>query len=162
MTLQVRLVTPDYFRTMGIPVVRGRGFTPADRMGSQPVAMLNETAAARVWPDQDAIGHHLEIGTRFGMGGNRAGGTVIGIAGDVRDSGPASPVAPTLYLSHGQWPDGSVTIVARARNGEPSSLVAAAARDRCRTSIPMCRCRRCDRWISCRRPRSRSRACIWS
>ena len=123
LTLQVRLVTPDYFRTMEIPIVRGRGFTPADRMGSQPVAMLNEVAAARVWPDQDAIGHHLEIGTRFGMGGNRAGGTVIGIAGDVRDSGPASPVAPTLYLSHGQWPDGSVTIVARARNGEPSSLV---------------------------------------
>ena len=62
-------------------------------MGSQPVAMLNQTGAARVWPDQDAMGHHLEIGTRFGLGGARAGGTVIGIVGDVRDYGPAARVA---------------------------------------------------------------------
>ncbi len=45
LTLQVRLVTPDYFKTMGIPIVKGRGFTPGDRMGSQPVAMLNRTGA---------------------------------------------------------------------------------------------------------------------
>ncbi len=58
LTLQVRLVTPDYFKTMGIPIVKGRGFTAGDRMGSQLVAMLNQTGAARVWPDQDAMGHH--------------------------------------------------------------------------------------------------------
>jgi putative ABC transport system permease protein len=123
LTLQIRLVTPDYFKTMGIPIVKGRGFTAGDRIGSQPVAMLNETGASRVWPDQDALGHHLQIGTRFGMGGERAGGTVVGIAGDVRDYGPASRVPPTLYLSHAQWPDGGVSIVAKARNGDPTSLV---------------------------------------
>ena len=123
LTLQIRLVTPDYFKTMGIPIVKGRGFAAGDRIGSQPVAMLNQVGAARVWPDQDALGHHLQIGTRFGMGGERAGGTVIGIVGDVRDYGPASPVAPTLYLSHAQWPDGGVSIVAKARNGDPASLV---------------------------------------
>ena len=123
LTLQVRIVTPDYFKTMSIPIVKGRGFIPSDRMGSQPVAMLNETAAARVWPDQDALGHHLQIGTRMNMGGDRAGGTVIGIAGDVHDYGPAARVAPTLYLAHAQWPVSSVSIVAKARNGEPSSLV---------------------------------------
>ena len=123
LTLQVRLVTPDYFKTMGIRVARGRGFTSADRMGGQLVAMVNETAAARVWPDQDAMGHQLEIGTRFGLGGAPAGGTVIGIAGDVRDYGPASPAAPTLYLAHAQWPVDSMTVVAKARNGDPLSLV---------------------------------------
>jgi putative ABC transport system permease protein len=123
LTLQIRLVTPDYFKTMGIPIVKGRGFTAGDRMGAQAVAMLNETGAARVWPKQDALGRHLQIGTRFGMGGDRAGGTVIGIVGDVRDYGPAAPVAPTLYLSHPQWPVGGVSIVAKARNGDPSSLV---------------------------------------
>jgi putative ABC transport system permease protein len=121
--LQVRLVTPDYFKTMGIRIVKGRGFTAGDRIGSTPVAMLNETGAARVWPGQDARGHHLQIGTRFGMGGDRAGGTVVGVAADVRDHGPASPVAPTLYLSHAQWPESFVTVVAKARNGDPSSLV---------------------------------------
>ena len=122
LTLQVRIVTPDYFKTMRIAVTRGRGFTDADRMGSQPVAMLNETAANRIWPNQDPLGHQIEIGTRFGMGGARAGGTITGVAGDVHDHGPSARVAPTLYLAHGQWPVDSVTIVARAR-GEASSLV---------------------------------------
>jgi ABC-type antimicrobial peptide transport system permease subunit len=47
----------------------------------------------------------------------------VGIAADVRDFGPASPAAPTLYLPHAQWPEDSVTIVAKARNGDPSSIV---------------------------------------
>jgi putative ABC transport system permease protein len=123
LTLQVRIVSPEYFKAMGIPVVKGRGFSAGDRMGSQPVAMLNETGARRVWPDQDALGRHLQIGTRFGMGGERAGGTVIGIARDVRDYGPASPAPPTLYLSHAQWPVGGVSIAAKARNGDAASLV---------------------------------------
>ena len=122
LTLQVRIVSPDYFRTMGIPIKRGRGFTAADRMGSQPVAMLNETAASRVWPQVDALGHQLEIGTRFGMGGARAGGTVVGIVGDVLEYGPASRAAPTLFLAYGQWPIDSMSVVARSR-GETSALI---------------------------------------
>lgn len=122
LTLQVRIVTPDYFKTMQIAVVKGRGFTDADRMGSEPVAMLNETAAARVFPAAEAMGHHLEIGTRFGMGGARAGGTVVGIVDDVLDHGPASRPAPTLYLAHGQWPVDSLSIVAKSR-GEPAALI---------------------------------------
>ncbi|HYB95088.1 MAG TPA: ABC transporter permease [Vicinamibacterales bacterium] len=123
LTLQVRLVTPDYFKTMGIRVVKGRGFTSSDRMGGALVAMLNETGASRVWPKDDPLGRSLEVGTRFGLGGSRAGGVIVGIVRDVHDHGPSSRVAPTLYLPHAQWPDGSVAIVAKARNGDPSSLV---------------------------------------
>ena len=50
LVVQVRVVTPGYFAAMSIPVVRGRGFTDADRAGAQPVAVLNEAAAARLWP----------------------------------------------------------------------------------------------------------------
>ncbi len=123
LTLQVRLVTPDYFKTMGIPIVQGRSFVAGDRMGAELVALVNQAGAARVWRDQDAMGHQLELGTRLGLGGARAGGTVVGIAADVRDDGPAARVAPTIYLAHAQWPDGAMTIVARARTGDPSSLV---------------------------------------
>ena len=123
LTLQVRVVTPDYFETMGIPIVRGRGFTNGDRMGSQLVVLLNQAGATRVWAGQDAIGHQLELGTRMGLGGARAGGTVVGIARDVHDFGPASRVSPTLYLAHSQWPGDSMTIVAKARSGDPASLV---------------------------------------
>lgn len=123
LTLQVRIVTPDYFKTMGIRVARGRGFTSSDRMGTPLVAMLNEIGAAHVWPKQDAIGHQLELGTRMGLGGPSAGGTIVGLVADVRDFGPASPVAPTIYLPYGQWPDDSMTIVAKARSGDPSTLI---------------------------------------
>ena len=123
LTLQVRLVTPGYFKTMAIPVVRGRGFSSADQMGTPLVAMLNETGAALVWRDQDAIGHQLELGTRMGLGGARAGGTIVGIVGDVRDFGPNSRVAPTIYLPYAQWPDDSMTVVVKARNGDPLSLI---------------------------------------
>jgi predicted permease len=123
LTLQVRLVSPDYFKTMGIAIAKGRGFSAGDRMGAQLVALLNQTGASRVWPDQDAMGHQLELGTRMGLGGARAGGTVVGIVADVREHGPAAPVPATLYLPHAQWPDGAMTIVAKARDGDPSSLV---------------------------------------
>ena len=117
-------MTPDYFKTMGIPIVRGRGFTAGDRLGAQPVVMLNQTGAARVWPDQDAMGHQLELGTRLGLGGARAGGTVVGIVGDVREHGPAARGRRRRSIWRTRsGPMDSMTIVAKARNGEPSSLV---------------------------------------
>ncbi len=122
LTLQVRIVTPDYFKTMSIPVTRGRGFSAGDRPGAPSVVILNQTAAARIWPDGQPLGHEIRIGTGFGFGGDRAGGTVVGVAGDVRDFGPASPVRPTLYLAHAQWPVEFMSVVAKAR-GEPSALV---------------------------------------
>jgi putative ABC transport system permease protein len=122
LTLQIRIVTPDYFKTMSIPVLRGRGFTSADRRGAPSVAMLNQAAASRIWPGEEPLGHEIRIGTRFGFGGEQGGGTIVGVVGDVRDFGPASPIRPTLYLAHAQWPVTFMTVVARGR-GEPAALV---------------------------------------
>lgn len=122
LTLQVRLVTPDYFDTMAIPIRQGRAFASSDRIGSEPVAVLNETAAARIWPQGGALGHHLEIGTGFGMGRGRAGGAIVGVVGDVREYGAASRPAPTLYLAYGQWPVDSMTVAIKTA-GEPSSMI---------------------------------------
>ena len=122
LTLQIRIVTPDYFRTMSIPVARGRGFTPADAQRRPSVVVLNQAAASRIWAEGDPLGHELRIGTRFGLGGDQAGGSVVGVVGDVRDFGPASPVRPTMYLAHAQWPVDSMTVVARTR-GEPAALI---------------------------------------
>jgi predicted permease len=58
----IAAVTPDYFRTMGTAVQRGRTFTPSDRAGSPRVAVVNETMARLFWPAQDPIGKCLEIG----------------------------------------------------------------------------------------------------
>jgi predicted permease len=112
--LQVRVVTPGYFETMAIPLQRGRAFAATDRLGTEQVAILNEAAAALLWPGESALGHRVEIGTRLG-GETRAGGQVVGIAGDVRDFGAEKPVRPTIYLPHAQRPTDFVSVVMRAR-----------------------------------------------
>jgi predicted permease len=149
LTLQMRIVTPDYFRTMRIPVTRGRAFTPADRMGSAPVAIVNETAARRLWPDADPLGHELRMGTRFGLGGDAAGGVVVGVAGDVRENGPAAPAPPTLYLAHAQWPLNTTSVVAKS-HGDASALIEpmrAALRD-LDPDVPMFAVRSMDQIVS--------------
>ena len=122
LTLQIRIVTPDYFRTLGIPISRGRAFSSSDRMGAASVAIVNEAAARRLWKDADPLGHELRMGTRFGLGGDPAGGVIVGVAGGVRESGPAAPVAPTLYLAHAQWPLDYLSVVVKAR-GEPAAII---------------------------------------
>lgn len=122
LTLQIRLVTPDYFKTMGIPIPRGRAFLPADRAGTGPVVIVNETAAKRVWKDVDPLGHELRIGTRLGLGGEQAGGAVVGVAADVREFGPTVPAPPTLYLAYAQWTVPYLTVVAKSR-GDAASLI---------------------------------------
>jgi putative ABC transport system permease protein len=122
LTLQIRLVTPDYFKTMGIAIPRGRAFLPTDRTGTGPVVILNETAAKRVWKEVDPLGHELRIGTRLGLGGEQAGGAVVGIAADVREFGPTVPAPPTMYLAYAQWPISYLTVVAKSR-GDAASLI---------------------------------------
>ena len=122
LTLQIRLVTPDYFKTMGIAIPRGRAFLPTDRTGTGPVVIVNEAAAKRVWKGVDPLGHELRIGTRLGLGGEQAGGAVVGIAADVREFGPTVPAPPTLYLAHAQWPLSFLTVVAKS-HGDAASLI---------------------------------------
>lgn len=121
-SMQVRVVTADYFRVMGIPMLEGRTFEPADGAGAPPVIVVNRAAAARLWPDDRPIGRNMTLGTRLGQGGGPAGGTVIGLVDDVHDRGPGSPARPTVYLAHAQFPMGFVTVAVKAR-GEPTTLI---------------------------------------
>ena len=84
--------------------------------------MLNESAARLFWPAASALGHRAVLGTRLGLGGERVGGEVVGVVGDVRDAGPAAPARPTLYVAHAQFPMGFLTMAVRAP-GEPDDLV---------------------------------------
>jgi putative ABC transport system permease protein len=122
-SLQVRVVTPDYFRAMGIPIVRGRALTASDRRGAAAAVVINEAASRLLWADDSAIGHEFTLGTRMGQGGVNAGGTVVGVARDVRDFGPGQPVRPTVFLSHAQFPMGFMTFVVKAR-GDAARTIA--------------------------------------
>jgi predicted permease len=91
-----RVVTPTYFQTMEIPILKGRQFTGADAAGAELVVIINETAAKRFLPGQDPIGRRV----RFG--GDETWRTIVGVAGDVRHWGLLRPVNPTLYWPHAQ------------------------------------------------------------
>lgn len=120
--LQTRVATPDYFRAMGIRIVRGRSFLPSDRRGGEPVAVLSESAAKLLWPDRDSLGRHFTLGTRLGQGGAPAGGTVVGIVRDIHDLAPGRAVRPTVYLAHAQFPFEYMSIAIRT-TADPSAVI---------------------------------------
>ena len=100
-----RIVTPGYFQAMGVPIVRGRGFTPADGAGGDPVVVISQTSAQRFWPDRDPIGRRM----RFG--GDSVWRTVVGIAGDVRHWGLKRDVNPMVYWPQAQGNSQFLTFV---------------------------------------------------
>jgi putative ABC transport system permease protein len=114
----VHWASPDYFKTMKIPVLRGRGFTDSDRQGTPKVALINDTAARRFWPGEDPIGQHIGVGQ--GGFGDRV--EVIGIVGDVRYGQMDEPPKPDVYISTLQSPRNSLILYARTA-GNPTALV---------------------------------------
>jgi putative ABC transport system permease protein len=120
--LQTRVVTPDYLRVMGIPLRAGRFLAPADRAGAGRAVVLNESAARLLFPDGDALGHTIQLGTDLGLGGPRVGGRVVGVIGDVRHFGPARQAPAEAYFAHAQFPLRSLSIVVRTA-GEPGAVL---------------------------------------
>ncbi len=110
-----QLVMGDYFGTMGIPIVAGRGFERTDNASTGKVAIVNETLAKRIWKGQNPIGRRVRPpGGSFGAGDD-AWHTVIGVARDVRQRGVEHPAGSELYVSldqHGVSPP-SMNVVMR-------------------------------------------------
>ncbi len=114
------VVGPGFFRTLGIPLVRGRDFDRQDIEGRPAVAVINETMASRFFPDQEAIGQ------RFNAGGGGPDGTWTEIVGIVRDSkyrSLAETPGPVVYLPLAQRHETGVTLYVRTA-GAPAQLVA--------------------------------------
>ncbi len=115
-----------YFRTMGIPLIRGRMFDQRDDANSVHVAVISETLARQRWPNQDPIGQVINFGN---MDGNLKPQTIIGIVGDVRAAGldrPPSPIVYVDYRQRGMKPNSSPTIV--MRSAAPAAGIFTAAR----------------------------------
>jgi putative ABC transport system permease protein len=90
-------VTPGYFRTMGIAVVRGREFTADDRDDAPLVALVNETAVRKLWAGKNAIGGTLKM-----LNPTAPWVTVVGVVKDVRSTGYLGEIPPTMYFPHAQ------------------------------------------------------------
>jgi putative ABC transport system permease protein len=98
-------VTPEYFRTLRISLVRGRGFTAGDRFGAPPVAVVSETMARRLWPGADPIGQAIRQGPVTLL--------VVGVAEDVATRGFGRPAEPLMYAAFAQQPSVETTLLVR-------------------------------------------------
>ena len=116
----IRIATPDYFKTMGIPFVRGRNFTEHDTKASALVAIINEEAAKQVFPGEDPIGQYIE---NYGPKSEKL--QVVGVVGNVRHLALETAPRPELYqpLGQGMWPQ--VTIAVRTSPENPLTLLPA-------------------------------------
>jgi putative ABC transport system permease protein len=120
-------VSNDFFRSMGIPLKKGRVFTDQDRADTTPVVAVNEAMARRFWPGQDAVGKRIRWG-----GWNPPGGwlTIAGVVADVKFSSLEAESPPTVYMPVFQIPRIRRDAVFIARTtADPASLAAAMRRE---------------------------------
>ena len=104
-----RRATPGYLPALGIRLLRGRGFTAEDRVDAPPVAVVDQTLAARLWPGQDPVGRQLTW-----LRNPDQPLTVVGVAAAVRHAGPGTPPEPTVYRPYAQDPRaGSLYLILR-------------------------------------------------
>jgi putative ABC transport system permease protein len=123
-TVEVRVITPDHFKTLGIPLRRGRPFTRADSASAMPVVLLSESAARKHFPNEDPIGRRIELGWGRKDKDAKVGGEVVGIVGDVKESGLNEPNEPELYVPYDQVSIGAMTLIVRT-DVPPMSLASA-------------------------------------
>ena len=116
-----------YFRTMGIPIIRGRDFDDRDKHGSTPVVIITETFARQHFPNEDPIGKRIEPGISSIEGEDSTMREIIGIAGDVRNRSLNTEARAAYYVPHTQIPFSQMVAVTKTTS-EPLSLIPAATK----------------------------------
>ncbi len=152
-------VSPSYFETLGIPLIRGRGFTEHDRRDGAAVVVVNEKMAARLWPGGQAIGESVTVLLARGESEEPRLREVVGVAGDVLEDGFQN-VAPALfYLPMEQFPDSWAEYVAGVRSlglavrTRGSASIVEPVRDRIRrfdADLPVHDVQLLETWLSAR------------
>jgi putative ABC transport system permease protein len=117
-----RVVTPDYFRALGIPLLRGRFFTAGDNENAPGVALINDALARRYWPQADPVGKRLRSGFEQGQWV-----TIVGVVGGIKHHGLEQETAIEMYRPYDQAPFPlSMTVMARTQHS--SAALATALR----------------------------------
>jgi len=112
-----RIVSPDYFRTLGIPLLQGRDFTERDKPDAPVSAIISQALAERLWPNQNPLGRRLRWGPSLWV-------SVAGVVGNVRNVSLAIEPRPMVYLCVYSLPWPVMTLAARAE-ADPETLIAA-------------------------------------
>jgi predicted permease len=109
-------ISPDYFSTMGIPLVKGRAFTDRDNESAPNTLIVSEAFAAKYWPGEDPIGKRVTIGYN-----NTGPREVVGVVGDVKQSTLAEPARPQMYATFEQTPWPFLTAIVRTSGSEETA-----------------------------------------
>jgi predicted permease len=121
-------VSADYFRTLRIPLLRGRFFNDGDKLDATPACIISERLAAALWPNEDPVGRRLRLGGPGISPEAQDWMTVVGVVGDVRHQALEREAGPDLYKPSLQLAWKQMHFVLRAR-GNPLALVPAIRRE---------------------------------
>ena len=131
---QLSIVTPGYFKTLGIPILQGRGFEAGDRQGSQKVMIVNEALAEALYPGQNPLGRKVGCCEAAPDGESPDMKVIVGVAANLRSEGLAAEVRNEFWLPATQapavawdWNQRTVYILART-SGEPETVAPALRR----------------------------------
>jgi putative ABC transport system permease protein len=115
-------VSPDYFRAMGVRLIKGRHFTEQDQDGQQPVCIVDEKMVQAHWPGADPLGKRMRLGA--GPNNNNPWMTVVGVVAHVKNYGVDQDSRVETYVPYPQNPVGSLTFVLKTA-ADPGSLTSA-------------------------------------
>jgi predicted permease len=121
-------VSPDYFETLRVPIIRGRGLDRNDRAGGRAVVVINEAAAQRFWPGDDPIGKRVWFDGAPAFGSPEASAEIVGIVGNVAYQ-PLNehPIQPDFFTAYAQFTYPNRMVLVRAKTGDALALVPALA-----------------------------------
>jgi len=122
---EIRQVSPEYFRALETPLIRGRFFTDADKADAPPVIIVNQTFAKKFWPNENALGKRIVMG---GMSDHPNWITIVGIVGDIRHFGLDIDPKPEMYVPFAQQSYFTTIYVVRS-NQDPRTLLPAIHRE---------------------------------
>jgi putative ABC transport system permease protein len=116
----VRVITHEYLKTMGVPLLKGRLFNEQDAFDAKGRVVINETMALKHWPGEDPIGKRVRIAW------DSLEDEVIGVVGDVRHAGLDGEIRPMTYWPYARWSYGTMTVTVRT-TADPNRVVTSIA-----------------------------------
>ena len=129
--VQSRSITPDYFRTMSIPIREGRVFAESDSAKAPLVGVIDERLARTLWPGQSPVGKRFRVTL---PGQQPASGEIVGVVGNIRHQGLDRDDDRQFYFNYQQFTDGRIALVVRARSN--ARAIAPAVMQAIRTLDP--------------------------
>jgi predicted permease len=119
-TASLHGVSPGYFRTLGVPLLRGRTFTDEDREQAPGAVIISQALAKQLWPTEDPLGHRIAMTS---MGRDDDWWTIVGVVGDVKQHGLEADAGTSLYYPFRQAPGGAQEVLFVRTAGSPERIV---------------------------------------